>query len=46
MTFLTELYNIDQLESLDMLASYVGLIPKTDSSGEKDTTTGIADRHD
>ncbi len=44
MTFLTELCNIDRFRSLDKLASYVGLIPNTDSSGEKDTTTGITDR--
>jgi transposase len=44
MTFLTELCNIDRFGSLDKLASYVGLIPKTDASGEKDTTTGITDR--
>jgi transposase len=44
MTFLTELCNIDRFGSLDQLASYVGLIPNTDSSGEKDTTTGITDR--
>lgn len=44
MTFLTELCNIDRFQSLDKLASYVGLIPNTDSSGEKDTTTGITDR--
>jgi len=44
MTFLTELCNIDQFQSLDKLASYVGLIPNTDSSGEKDTTTGITNR--
>jgi transposase len=44
MTFLTELCTIDRFGSLDKLASYVGLIPDTDSSGEKDTTTGITDR--
>ncbi|MGO9687157.1 MAG: IS110 family transposase [Syntrophobacteraceae bacterium] len=44
MTFLTELYNIERFGSLDKLASYVGLIPNTDSSGEKDTTTGITNR--
>jgi len=44
MTLLTELYHISRFRSLDKLASYVGLIPNTDSSGEKDTTTGITDR--
>jgi len=44
MTFLTELYHISRFRSLDQLASYVGLIPDTDSSGEKDTTTGITKR--
>ena len=44
MTLLTELYNINRFASLDKLASYVGLIPNTDSSGEKDNTTGITDR--
>ncbi len=44
MTFLTELCNIDRFGSLDKLASYVGLIPNTDSSGEKDITTGITNR--
>ena len=44
MTFLTELCNIDRFGSLDKLASYVGFSPNTDSSGEKDTTTGITDR--
>jgi len=44
MTLLTELYNINRFPSLDKLASYVGLIPNTDSSGEKDNTTGITDR--
>jgi transposase len=44
MTYLTELYHISRFRSLDQLASYVGLIPDTDSSGEKDTTTGITKR--
>jgi transposase len=44
MTFLTELCNIDRFPSLDKLASYVGLIPSTDSSGEKETTRGITNR--
>jgi transposase len=44
MTLLAELYTINRFPSLDKLASYVGLIPNTDSSGEKDDTTGITDR--
>lgn len=44
MTLLTELYSINRFPSLDKLASYVGLIPNTGSSGEKDNTTGITDR--
>ncbi len=44
MTFLTELYHISRFRTLDNLASYVGLVPNTDSSGEKDTTTGITKR--
>jgi transposase len=44
MTLLTELCNIDRFQSLDKLASYVGLIPSTDSSGEKDITKGITKR--
>ena len=44
MTFLTELNDINRFSSLDRLASYVGLIPNTRSSGEKNTTTGITSR--
>jgi len=44
MTFLTELTSISRFSSLDRLASYVGLIPNTNSSGEKDNTTGITNR--
>jgi len=44
MTLLTELYSIARFASLDKLASYFGLIPDTNSSGEKDNTTGITKR--
>lgn len=44
MTLLTELHSINRFLSLDKLASYVGLIPNTNSSGEKDNTAGITDR--
>ncbi len=44
MTLLTELYDINRFKNLDKLASYVGLIPNTDSSGEKERTPGITGR--
>ena len=44
MTLLTELNSMNRFSSLDRLASYVGLIPNTNSSGEKNTTTGITNR--
>jgi len=44
MTLLTELYYINRFRSLDKLASYVGLIPNTESSGEKAKRKGITDR--
>lgn len=44
MTFLTELADIKRFSSLDRLASYVGLVPNTKSSGEKNVTTGITNR--
>lgn len=44
MTILTELHTINRFRSLDKLASYFGLIPDTDSSGQKNKTTGITDR--
>lgn len=44
MTLLTELFNIDRFQSLDKLASYIGLVPDTDSSGEKDTKKGMTNR--
>lgn len=44
MTFLTELGDIKRFSSLDRLASYVGLVPNTKSSGEKTTVTGITNR--
>ena len=44
MTLLTELFNIDRFQSLDKIASYIGLVPDTDSSGEKDTTKGMTNR--
>jgi transposase len=44
MTFLTELNDIKRFSSLDRLASYVGLVPNTNSSGEKNIITGITNR--
>jgi len=44
MTLLTELYDISRFKTLDKLCSYVGLIPNTDSSGEKDHKTGMTGR--
>lgn len=44
MTLLTELYDISRFKTLDKLCSYVGLIPDTYSSGEKDRKTGMTKR--
>jgi transposase len=44
MIFLTEIVDINRFKNLDRLANYVGLVPDTDSSGEKDKTTGITKR--
>jgi len=44
MTLLTELVDIHRFESLDRLASYVGLAPGSHASGENDFTTGITER--
>jgi transposase len=44
MTLLTELYDINRFKTLDKLCSYVGLIPDTYSSGEKDRKTGMTKR--
>jgi transposase len=44
MILLTELVDINRFRSLDHLASYVGLIPGADSSGEQERTTGISRR--
>lgn len=45
MILLTELHDINRFKSLDKLSSYVGLIPNTNSSGEKDIKTGMTKRH-
>jgi transposase len=44
MLLLTELYDIARFKTIDTLCSYVGLIPNTDSSGEKDNKTGMTNR--
>lgn len=45
MILLTELHDINRFKSLDKLSSFVGLIPDTDSSGEKDRKTCMTRRH-
>src|SRR3989304_2987094 len=45
MTLLTELNSMNRFSSLDKLASYVGLIPNTNSSGEKNNTNTKAIIH-
>jgi transposase len=45
MILLTELYEITRFRSIDQLCSYVGLIPDTQGSGEKEHVGGITQRH-
>jgi len=44
MVLLTEIVDINRFKNLDQLASYVGLVPGEDSSGEQERTTGISHR--
>lgn len=44
MVFLTEIVDINRFKNIDHLASYVGLIPGEDSSGDKEIHTGISRR--
>ncbi len=44
MVLLTEIVDINRFKGLDELASYVGLVPGEDSSGEQERTTGISHR--
>lgn len=44
MILLTEIVDINRFKGLDELASYVGLTPGEDSSGEQERTTGISHR--
>lgn len=43
-TLVTEIIDIDRFKNLDQLASFVGLVPSTNSSGEKDRDTGLTPR--
>ncbi len=45
MIVLTELYEITRFPSIDELCSYVGLIPDTQGSGDKEHVGGITQRH-
>ncbi len=44
MTIITELDDIRRFKSIDGLCSYVGLVPRTNSSGDNDKTGGITPR--
>lgn len=44
MILLTEIYDINRFKNIDNLLSYVGLVPNTNSSGEKDHKTGMTNR--
>lgn len=44
MVFLTELIDINRFKTLDHLASYVGLVPGQDSTGEAEKITDISPR--
>ena len=44
MTILTELETINRFNNLDKMCGYIGLIPSTKSSGEKDRTGDITPR--
>ena len=44
MTFLTEIETLLRFRKFDQLCAYVGLIPKTNSSGEKDIAGNITNR--
>ncbi len=45
MIVLTELYEVTRFRSIDQLCSYVGLVPDTQSSGEKEHVGGMTRRH-
>ena len=44
MTIITELENIERFRTLDKLCSYVGLVPRTNSSGDNDKVGNITSR--
>jgi transposase len=44
MTFYAEIMDMNRFRSFDQLASFAGLVPDTDSSGERDTDTGLTFR--
>lgn len=44
MTILTEIETIDRFKNLDTLCSYIGLVPSTKSSGEKEKSGDISPR--
>jgi len=44
MVLLTEIVDIERFKNIDHLASYVGLIPGEDSSGDQEKHTGISRR--
>jgi transposase len=44
MILLTELVDMTRFKDLDHLASYVGLVPGSDSSGSKEVDTGLTNR--
>lgn len=43
-TLTTELFDINRFKNLDHLCSFIGLVPTTNSSGEKDRTGNITKR--
>ena len=43
-TFLLEIGDVSRFSNSDHLASFIGLVPDTHSSGEKDMKTGITNR--
>ncbi len=45
MSFLTEVDDITRFKNLDKLCSFVGLVPMTNSSGEKESVGNITKRH-
>lgn len=44
LTIITELENIERFRTLDKLSSYVGLVPRTNSSGEDEKVGNITSR--